>query len=126
MNLSWSQHAPNDSEVDTAQAFTLKISNSSSTHEIVLNESHYYFTAPEDASPCEIYNFSVSATYVGATYTGDSCSALSPVISRNLPSLPDIQILESSLSYFIKKGPDGELDLEVLISVSVSSHSFIS
>ena len=72
----------------------------SSTQVISLNDSnYYYFTAPEDAPLCEVYNFSVTATYVGATYTGAGCSIPSPVLSRMLPSLPNVDELESSLSY---------------------------
>ena len=44
------------------------------------------FTAPEGAPPCEVYNFSVTATYAGATCT-------SPVLNIMIPSLPDIKYL---------------------------------
>ena len=63
--------------------------------------STFTFTAPKDAPPCEVYNFSVTATYVGATYTGAGCSVPSPVLSTMLPSLPDIKKIESSLSYTV-------------------------
>ncbi len=61
------------------------------------------FTAPEGAPPCEVYNFSVTATYVGATYTGAGCSATSPVVSSMFPSLPDQRILELSVNYSLEK-----------------------
>ena len=38
---------------------------------LLLNESHHIFKAPPGSLPCQIYNFSVTATPVGATYTGD-------------------------------------------------------
>ena len=64
-----------------------------------LNESYYHFTAPEGAPLCEVYNFSVTATYVGATYTGSGCSVPSNTIEMMLPSLPNIARLEISLVY---------------------------
>ena len=66
--------------------------------------SYFTFTAPEGAPPCEVYNFSVTATYdiVGATYTGAGCSVPSPVLSRMLPSLPNVTKLESSLDYSLE------------------------
>ena len=70
---------------------------------IFLNESNYHFTAHEGAPPCEIYNFSVTVTYVGATYTGAGCSVPSPVLSRMLPSLPSINYFSDSISYHLVK-----------------------
>ena len=67
------------------------------------SQPYYVFTAPEGAPPCEVYNFSVTATYIGATYTGAGCSVPSPVLSRMLPSLPDIKRLQSSHSYSLEK-----------------------
>ena len=59
-----------------------------------------------------MYNFSVTATYVGANYTGDGCSEPSPVISRMLPSLPVIKGELSSLNLTVKKS-SGELTVSV-------------
>ena len=98
INLTWSQES---SVGDAAQIFLLKISHGLSRQIISLNESYYNFTAPEGAPPCEVYNFSVTATYVGATYTGAGCSVPSPVLSRMLPFLPDVESLESSLTYHL-------------------------
>ena len=86
VNISWSSLSQS--------IYTLTIMNSSNTHNqpqiLKLNQSYYEFTASEGVPPCEVYNFSVTATYVGATYTGARCSVPSPVLSRMLPSLPDI------------------------------------
>ena len=82
-----------------AQNFLLTISHGSSSETMSLHESYYHFTAPEGAPPCEVYNFSVTATYVGATYTGAGCSAPSNANTIMLPSLPNIGRLESSLMY---------------------------
>ena len=80
----------------------------------------YEYYAPEDASPCEVYNFSVTATYVGATYTGVGCSEPSPVLSTMLPSLPNITGLESSLNYTLQKR-SGKVILVVSYLVGVST-----
>ena len=79
INMSWSEGV-----VDVEQIFMLTISHGLSNEVFLLNESFYFFTAPEGAPPCEIYNFSVIATYVGATYTGAGCSVPSPVLSDSL------------------------------------------
>ena len=63
------------------------------------SEPKFNFSAPDDAPPCEIYTFSVTATPDGANYTGDGCSVSSGVLTMMLPSLPDITPLESSLNY---------------------------
>ena len=63
------------------------------------------FTAPESAPLCEIYNFSVTATYTlsGVIYSGSGCSVPSPVLSRMLPSLPDKKSLDSIIAYELEK-----------------------
>ena len=82
-----------------------------------LSEPYFPFTAPEDAPPCEIYNFSVTTTYVGATYTGAGCSVPSPVLSTMLPSLPDVTPVESSIQYVLIK-QDIKLTINVSFEVS--------
>ena len=82
-NISWSSLSQS--------MYTLTITNTHNQPQILkLNQSYYGFTAPEGAPPCEVYNFSVTATYVGATYTGAGCSVPSHVLSKMLPSLPII------------------------------------
>ena len=78
-----------------------------------LNNSFFNFTAPDNAPPCEVYNFSVTATPVGATYTGDGCSVHGPVLSRMLPSLPDIEILQLSLDYTLAKHSQGYVNIDL-------------
>ena len=85
-----------------------------------LHQPYYIFTAPEGAPPCEVYNFSVTATYVGATYTGAGCSVPSPVLSRMLPSLPNIDRINSSLMYFLVMTDDGlklNISFEVILTI---------
>ena len=118
INLTWSQES--SPMIDKPQNFLLTIKHDSDSQVISLNDSSYYFTAPEGAPPCEIYNFSVTAPYniVGANYTVAGCSVSSPVLSRMLPSLPDIDEVESTLSYSLTKEPNGGWMLQVLFTVS--------
>ena len=79
-------------------------------------EWFYEFYGPEDANYCEVFNFSVTATYVGATYTGAGCSVHSPVLSRMLPSIPDISRMQSSQEASVEK-QSGEVVLSVYFQV---------
>ena len=115
----WNQES-SPGMVYAPQVFSLKINYGSKSQLVSLNESSYTFTAPEGAPPCQIYNFSVTATYdiAGVSYTGAGCSVPSPVLSTMLPSLPDIDQVESSLNYSLMKRPNGGLLLHVSLSVS--------
>ena len=93
------------------------ISDNTEERTFQVDEHYFVFTAPEDAPPCEIYNFSVTATYVGATYTGAGCSVPGPVLSTTLPSLPDIEQLEDSLKYTLKKRSTSSIALCVSYKV---------
>ena len=97
--------------------YSLTITHGSIIKEIPINESTYHFTVPEGAPPCEVYNFSITAFYVGATYTGAGCSVPSPVISTMLPSLPDVKKLSNSISYHLIKLSQG-LTFSVYFEVS--------
>ena len=121
INISWTQESSDllAGSPDTALVYSLTISYGSSSKEIPLNESFFYFTVPDGAPSCEVYNFSVTATYVGATYIGAGCSAPSSVISRMLPSLPDIDQVESSLSYSLRKYPKKGIGLWVSFEVGL-------
>ena len=90
-----------------------------------VQEPFYVYTAydSEDPPPCEIYNFSVTATYIGATYTGAGCRVPSPVISRMLPSLPDISRLESTLKYSASADSQG---VTLTVSFMVSCCLFMN
>ena len=112
VNLTW------DSSVGgAAQIFLLTISHGFSSEIMSLNESYYHFIAPEGAPPCEVYNFSVTATYVGATYTGAGCSVPSIANTIMLPSLPNIGKLESSIMYSLVQ-QSGKFILNLTFEVS--------
>ena len=107
---------------NVAQNFSLTIKYGS--NKIIINtiDDHYRFTAPEGALPCEVYNFSVTAAYVGGTYSGPDCGAKSEVIGRMLPSLPDIQQLEASLNYSLLKN---DSNIKLLVSFMVGYKHFL-
>ena len=91
INVSWVD--PNESN----RLYLLTVVNSVNQQwTFATREPYLHFTSPEGAPPCEVYNFSVTATYVGATYTGADCSVPSPVLSTMLPSLPLIGNVQSS------------------------------
>ena len=116
LNISWT--GLSTVTMNLVQNSTLTITYGSNRKVINTTKHHYSFTAPEGAPPCESYNFSVTATYVGATYTGSDCSVPSSVISRILPSLPDIEQLNASLTYSVIKIA-GQIKLNVSFEVSI-------
>ena len=121
VNLSWSR---SQGLQDAALRFSLRVSDGSSIQEIMLfNESTYYFTAPEGAPPCQVYNFSITATYIGAAYIGAGCSVPSTVLSTTLPSLPSISLLESSLNFVLsKKSAAAGFSLQVFFKVCAHTY----
>ena len=80
-----------------------------------LGECYFIFSGSDSAPACEVYNFSVTATYVGATYTGAGCSEPS-IETFMLPSLPDIRELEKSIKNQLMK----EAMISLIITFKVS------
>ena len=113
-NISWSSPI---SSINF-DLFTLTItSTNTQQRDFQLQETYYYvFNRFENAPACEVYNFSVTAIYVGATYTGAGCSEPSPVISRMLPSLPVIQGEQSFVNLTVEKS-SGELTVSMNFKV---------
>ena len=122
INVSWIQQQRSLMMPDI-KAFSLRIDHGSRSRVMSLNNSYYHFTAPEGAPPCEVYNFSVTATHVGATYIGASCSVPSPVLSTMLPSLPNISQLESSLGHVLEKRSTGFF-VDVFFEVCCNTFKF--
>ena len=118
INISWSGSPLPSLEVNETYYFLTVKSRNDFNESFQLNESYFNFTAPENTPPCEVYNFSVTATYVGAIYPGAGCSVPSPVLSTMLPSLPDIEGLESSLEKGLIKLSS---DITLMVSFEVSS-----
>ena len=106
--------------VDASETFLLTVSHGSNSEVFVLNESSYSFAISEHkvGAMCEVYNFTVTATSVGTTNTGSSCSVPSPVLSRTLPSLPDVQEVEYSITYLLRKEPGRGTSLSISFVVS--------
>ena len=115
INISWSHLLSSSLSLASLAAqsvyynLTITQLQGSSSQEISLNKTNYSFTLPKDAPTCEVYNFSVTAAYVGAIYTGASCSD------------------EHSETLIFQKNPDkiwsnvcllGELVLNITVEVS--------
>ena len=98
VNISWSELS-SETIPNVGQESTLTITYGSNITVINTIKHHYSFSALEGAPSCEAYNLSIMATYIGATYSGPGCSVPSPTVSTMLPSLPDIEKLNSSLTY---------------------------
>ena len=66
-------------KISSSTVPSYKVMISGALHSYKLSDPYYAFTAPEGAPPCEVYNFSVTATYDidGVTYTGAGCSVQS-------------------------------------------------
>ena len=127
VNISWSQHQLLQSILSRMYIFRAISGNSYFQRETSLRS--IVFTAPESAPPCEIYNFSVTATYIlsGVTYSGSGCSVPSPVLSRMLPSLPDKKILDSSITYELEKKmtvETVEIKIDLLVRSNNSFHGY--
>ena len=99
------------------------VSQNTQAQRFLLNEPQFNFTAPNDAPPCEVYNFSVTATpnVDGTRYSGDGCSVHYSMRSVVLPSLPDITRLEMSLNYTLENSLEDGFELKVTYKVSCST-----
>ena len=123
-NISWtslSEAGLGDDRID--QKYLLNIVTNQS-HSFELWKSYFIFNGTDNAPACEVYNFSVTATYVGATYTGAGCSEPSPVLSITLPSLPNISSLESSLYHSVEKHSTDGVVLNVFFGTVTQSCNY--
>ena len=105
------------------ESYTLMVTSENTQpqlHESLKSSDSFLFTAPEGAPPCDVYNFSVTATYdvVGATNTRVGCST---VLSRMLPSLPNKQGMEYSLNYSIERKETNMISIIVSVKVRLSA-----
>ena len=76
-----------------------------------IEDQHYIFTV-EDSTPCDVYSFQVMATNEAGS------SDPSEVITRTIPTLPDISQVEESLHYSLEKIEDGVV-MNATFSVSI-------
>ena len=113
LNISWiDPHEAN-------RTYNLTVINSANQQwMLTLQKPYHIFSTPEGAPPCEVYNFSATATYTGATYIGDDCLVPSNVLGATLPSLPQINSSPSFHNFSLAKGA-GEIVLTVYFEVNV-------
>ena len=74
-----------------------------------IQNQHYIFTL-EDSTSCDVYSFQVTAV------NGAGTGTLSDIITRSLPSLPDISPVQDSLQHSLVRTADG-IVLEVTFNV---------
>ena len=85
---------------------------------ISLNESTYHFTVPEGVPPCEVYNFSVTLTYVNKVDVTTGCSILLETILYSRNSLDTDHDLWTEVDLL------GELILNIIVKVSIGLHNY--
>ena len=116
-NISWSPLPL--SEDDQVYNVTVRDSERNMVTSSQLDERYLVLNATDNVPTCEVYNFSVTATYVGATYVGGGCSIPSNEVFM-LPSLPDIWELEKYLkNHLIKEST------EITLSISFEVRCYI-
>ena len=104
INISWSQTQWLVAISNVTQTFNLTVSNGTWEDTISLSEPYYNFTALESSSECEIYSILVTATFKikDVNYSWKGCSVTSTNHTM-LPSLPNVDILQSSLKQSLMK-----------------------
>ncbi len=105
--------------VDPQFILTVTNLNSSSSQPLVIpniTTQHYNFTMEGDPSSCDVYTFQITAL--------DDAGASDPseIITRSLPSLPDIFQVEDSLQHSLVNTEDG---ITLNVTFNVSSYVYI-
>ena len=127
INISWNPLPSQIVNQPLNQTYTVVVNSTSKQLILSTIETHIVFNTSAVVPKCEVYNFSVTGLYdtIGTTYTGDGCSVPSLLLNQMIPSEPDINTLESSLSYELIKESIGGVSLAVTIKVSCKITSFI-
>ena len=94
----------------TLNVTNLNYSNIGSTVSRI--QQQYYILTVEDPSPCDVYSFQVTAV------NDAGASEPSEIITRNLPSLPDLSPIEDSLNHSLVNSVGGVM-LSVMFNVSI-------
>ena len=103
LNISWSLVTIEGVAVN----FTVTVTNLNGPMEVSgIQDQHYIFTL-EDGTSCDVYSFQVTAVNGAGTGTP------SEIITRSLPSLPDISPVQDSLQHSLVRTTSG-----VTLSVS--------
>ena len=111
LNISWSLVTIEG----VAVTFTVTVMNlndsSTGTMEVSgIQDQHYIFTL-EDSTSCDVYSFQVTAVNGAGTNSSD-------IITRSLPSLPDISPVQDSLQHSLLRTESG-VSLSVTFNVCV-------
>ena len=97
--------------------FTLNVTNLNNSNIVSTIVSRiqqqYYILTVENPSPFDIYSFQVTAV------NDAGASEPSEIITRNLPSLPDLSPVEDSLHHSLVKGAVLGVMLSVMFNVSI-------
>ena len=104
LNISWSLVTTEG----VAVTFTVTVTNLNDSNtgpicmEVVsgIQDQHYIFTL-EDSTSCDVYSFQVTAVNGAGTGTP------SEIITRSLPSLPDISPVQDSLQHSLVRTASG-------------------
>ena len=108
LNISWSLAFVEGVTVNfTLTAINL---NDSTTQIISTQEQHHIFSV-RDSTSCDTYSFQVTAM----ADSGDSDP--SEVITRSIPSLPDISLVVNSVDHSLAKTANSQFTLNIRIQV---------
>ena len=116
LNISWSLQLT----LALSPTYTLVVNSSTVNQSWKLNRTHTVFTSPTAAPPCEIYNFSVTASYdkIGTTYSGAECCVPTSLYDRMVPSAPRFNNIETFPNHSLTNNGYGNLSLAVHFKVS--------
>ena len=118
VRISWDH----ETRYEVTVNFTLNVTNLNNS-KIVSTivpriQQQYYISTVEDPSPCDVYSFQVTAV------NDAGASEPSEIITRNLPSLPDLSPVEDSLHHSLVKSAEGMM-LSVMFNVSITGQGSV-
>ena len=115
LNISWSLVTIEGVAVNfTVTVMNLNDSSTGPMEVSGIQDQHYIFTL-EDSTSCDVYSFQVTAVNGAGTGTP------SQIITRSLPSLPDISPVQDSLQHSLVRTASG-----VTLSVTFNVRTLIT
>ena len=119
LNISWSLVTIEGVAVNfTVTVMNLNDSSTGPMEVSGIQDQHYIFTL-EDSTSCDVYSFQVTAVNGAGTGTP------SEIITRSLPSLPDISPVQDSLQHSLVRTASG-VTLSVTFNVRVDISNFMT
>ena len=115
LNISWSL-ATFVKGVPVNFALTAMNLNDSTAQTISSQEQHHIFSV-QDSTSCDTYSFQVTAM------AGSGDSDPSEVITRSIPSLPDISLVVNSVDHSLAKTANSQFTLNIRIQVVCLSNN---